>query len=81
MKVTELSFLPEWPALMDVETTVLYLGGKLTIYQFLCEKGYLKPLADRKRVKVFRRGDIDIALDIAQQNSDDLKPEGKGSEA
>lgn len=73
MKTAELHFLPDWPTLMDVDTATMYLCKRPRILEALVERGYLKPVTDRHRSKLFRRVDIDTALSIAVQNQDDLK--------
>ncbi len=68
-----LSQLPDWPALMDVETATLYLGNKPQILEVLVERGYLAPLTDRHRCKTFRRTDLDAALAVAKAKADALE--------
>lgn len=68
-----LSQLPDWPALMDVETATLYLGNKPQILEVLVERGYLAPLTDRHRCRTFRRSDLDAALALAKAKADSLE--------
>ena len=69
-----LSSLPDWPALMDVETAGLYLGNKSRLLETLVDRKYLAPFTDRHRCKTFRRIDIDAALAIAKAQNDQLEP-------
>ena len=74
MNRATLSTLPDWPALMDVDTATLYLGNKPQILDTLVERRYLDPLTDRHRCKTYRRGDIDAALAVAKAKGDQLAP-------
>jgi hypothetical protein len=69
--------MPDWPALMDQDTAILYLCGRKLIYETLIERKYLTLLSDRHKAKLCRRVDIDNALAMAIQNEDDLKLESE----
>lgn len=73
MNNATLSNLPDWPALQDVETAILYLGNKGQLLEALVERGYLEPFTDRHRCKTFRRSDIDAALALAKAKGDQLE--------
>ena len=68
----KLSDCPNWPALLDVETAALYLGGKPRRLFALIVRGYLVPMGTGHRNTDFLRTDIDTALSIARTNGDAL---------
>jgi hypothetical protein len=73
MKSTELAHLPDWPAVMDIGTAVLYLGGKAQILAALEARGYLDRFTDRHKCVTYLRSAIDAALEAARRNEDDLQ--------
>lgn len=62
MKTDMLSQLPDWPALMDLETTILYLGGSLTDLEELESCGYLRRWRNGHQSVRFIRSEVDAAL-------------------
>lgn len=69
----KLSNCPNWPALMDIETASLYLGGKPRRLFALVARGYLVPLNHGHRNTDFLKDDVDTALRIARTNEDNLE--------
>jgi len=68
----KLAQCPTWPALLDVETAILYLGGKPSrLYALIC-LGHLEPLDPAAAHPDFVRADIDAALQIARANREAL---------
>lgn len=62
MNLAELALLPDWPALMDQPTAILYLGGSKSALSELLEGGYLLRYDEGNRNVRYRREDIDVAL-------------------
>jgi hypothetical protein len=62
MNPTSLSHLPDWPALMDAPTAILYLGGSSSTLGVLEKGGYLTRAAEGNRNVRYLRADIDRAL-------------------
>lgn len=62
MNPYHLAALPDWPALMDEPTAILYLGGHKSALVELLEGGYLtRYAAGHKNVRYLRTA-IDTAL-------------------
>lgn len=68
-----LSNCPAWPALFDLETAFLYLGGKETRLFALVALGYLVPFSTGRRNTEFIREDVDAALAAARMAGADLE--------
>jgi len=62
MNRTALAQLPDWPALMDSATAVLYLGGSSSTLESLEKGGYLERYSNGNRNVRYLRADIDRAL-------------------
>lgn len=65
MRAADLAQLPDWPALMDVETATLYLGGKRKLLQALSDGGLIHRFTDSHKCVTYRREEIDRALRVA----------------
>ena len=63
---------PNWPALLDIDTAALYLGGKPRRLFALIARGYLTPFSHRHRSTDFTRAAVDTALRIAAAKGDNL---------
>lgn len=68
MNLEDLKKCPDWPASMDVETAVLYLGGKASKLFRLIYNGHLEPDSVGNRSTEFLRSDIDLALQRSKLN-------------
>lgn len=77
MKTETLAMLPDWPALMDYETTVLYLGGSKAALERLEEKGLTRWQNGHRAVR-FLRAEVDAALQaIALQQQAEEERKGR----
>ena len=75
MKATTLATLPDWPALMDEPTAILYLGGSRETLRALIKWGYLTRWQNGHRAVRYMRRDIDTAL--AANGADDARNAAK----
>ena len=62
MKAEALAGLPDWPALMDLDTAIAYLGGSRQSLEELEQWGYLERYANGFKSVRFLRSHIDTAL-------------------
>lgn len=62
MKTQTLPSLPDWPALMDVDTTILYLGNNPALLERLEASGALRRWQNGNKGARFLRAEIDAAL-------------------
>lgn len=68
---------PDWPAVLDTPTAVLYLGGKARLLYALIAAGYLTPMGMGHRATHFLRQDLDSALVAARAAGDKLQAPGR----
>lgn len=62
MSPDALAACPDWPALMDLDTTILYLGGSRASLEKLEKQGYLVRWANGHKSVRFLRSEVDTAL-------------------
>lgn len=81
MTTDTLAKLPNWPALMDLDTTILYLGGSRTALEKLEESGFLRRWQNGHKAVRFLRSDVDTALKacaLHEQEIEERKSARKG---
>lgn len=69
-----LDVCPDWPAVMDLETAILYFGGKESLLFGLVAWRFLVPWSTGRRNTSFLRKDMDDALLAARMAGRDLDP-------
>ncbi|HRQ87321.1 MAG TPA: hypothetical protein PLA50_00880 [Bacteroidia bacterium] len=62
MNTNALANCPDWPALMDLDTTILYLGGSRAALEKLEASGFLRRWQNGHKAVRFVRKEVDTAL-------------------
>lgn len=84
MTTDTLAKLPNWPALMDLDTTILYLGGSRAALEELEKWGYLRRWRNGHKSVRFIRAEVDTALKacaLHEREESERKEKRKGGKS